>query len=686
MLYIDIETRSGAPLKRGLYNYMHDSDFAIILVSWAVDDEPVRLWEPLSEEMPRRLLKAIKSEMPIVAHNAQFERLAFNISNIFGVKIPPQRFYDSMVCALSCGLPAGLGQLSKLFKLEGDGKLDSGKALINLFCVKKAAGFITSEERPMQWDEFRKYAINDVVAMRTIYKKLPKVNYPNLEHQYWVLDQTINSRGLPVDIEMAKKAVKVFEVERDRLTRSTSKNTDGEVGSATQTARLLEFLNEEYDLNLANLQADTIEERLGDPNLPEGARHLLEIRSQISQNAAAKYKRVLENEFEGRLYNTLQFLGASRTGRDAGRVFQPQNLKRPTVWFDAEDIDAAIEDDIELVKTGHLPMVRGDMTMDTLGSLVRSVIVAPEGKRFVQADLANIEGRALVWLSGEEWKLKFFRDFDAGKIKFDNYVAAYAKAMNIKPEKVTGHQRDIGKVMELGLGYGGGVNAFLQFSAVYDLDISELAESVWETALPVDIEAAADRYDWMKENGFHGGLPLKEFAACEYLKTQWREAHPLTVQFWKDLENAFRSAIRYENSNFQVRHLIFRRQGSYLYIRLPSGRCLVYADPRIGDDGQITFLGSVGKNTARIKTYSGKLSENVSSGVARDILIHRLPDMEAEGYPVILRVHDEILAETPDDFIYSAEGLCEIMTRPYKWSKGLPLAAEGHILYRYRKT
>lgn len=692
-LYLDTETRSEVNLKKhGLHRYTKGEKFDIILLSWAIDDEPPRVWDIAStgyKAMPKRLAAALKNpDTEFVIHNSGFDRTVMSVKHLASIAI--ERTTDTMVQALAHGLPAGLGMLGKALGLPEElTKMDEGLRLIRLFCLPRNDGwFNTYNTHPNDWELFKEYALMDIVAMRECHKRMPKANYPRLEHPLWQLDQTINERGIPVDVEFAEAAVREAEVERTRLSVLVTDRTNGQVERTTQNAKLIAFIKENYGIALPNLQAATLERRLADPELPKGARELIENRLQASQNAASKYKTILSHHDNHRLKNTLQMYGASRTGRDAGRVFQPQNLKRPTMWrgLEGAELDAAIEDDVQGIKDGIVTYLYPDEVMEVLGNCVRSVIAAPKGFKFVQADLSNIEGRGLVWLSDESWKIQYFYDFDRGYIEFDNYVAAYARAMNVEPETVDRNQRDIGKVMELGLGYGGGVAAFLTFADVYNLDLAELARSVHGTADKLMAECVA-KYDWAKENGYHGGLPQFEYAACEYLKTKWREAHPKTVQFWADLENAFKRATAVPDKDFAVGKLIFRRRAGWLTIRLPSGRMLVYANPRVDETGQASFMGVDGytKQWQRIKTYGGKLSENVTSATARDILIHRMPDIEAAGYKIIMRVHDEFVTEVPDSPEYSSEKLAALMATPHEWSKGFPLAAAGFEAKRYRK-
>lgn len=697
ILYLDTETRSGTKIGQGTFRYCEDAHFDVILFTWAIGDEPVNCWEPLTEPMPKRLEGALLADDFIyVIHNSPFDRRVLNFK--FGIDLPTSRIHDTMVQALAHGLPGGLGALSAIFKLGDSAKMDEGKGLIRTFCNPRATRtaaiqFVAPQEQPEKWDLFRRYAIRDVEAMRELYKRMPKLNYPQgKEHEIWQFDQRMNDRGLPVDVEMAAGAIAISDEEKELLKRKTKDITGGEVESASQTEAFRAFLNTELNANLPNLRTSTLSTVLENPDLDANLREALSLRVEMARNAAAKYKKLIQcTDSAGRLHDTIQFLGASRTGRDAGRIFQPQNLPRTTMWgeYEGEELVAAIMRDIEHTKAGSLGLVY-DKPLDVLGNLIRSVIYAEPGKRLCVADLSNIEGRSLVWLANEDWKVQYFRDYDAGHIRFDNYVAAYARAMNVDPSEVTKMQRQIGKVMELGLGYGGGVAAFLTFAAVYRLDISALARAVEETAESDAWGEARDKYTWAKSNGYHAGLEHLEYTACEYLKSQWRAAHPNCVKFWAQLEDTFRTALEYPKTVIPVDvtggKIKMYAQKGWLLLRLPSGRSLCYFSPRIEADGQISFMGVDGftKKFQRIKTYGGKLSENATSATARDVMFRRLPDIEADGFGVIMRVHDEIVAECEDADYWTHERLAAHMSTPHDWCSDLPLAAAGFTGYRYR--
>lgn len=698
ILYLDTETRSEVPIRYGTTNYVNGEHFNVLMVAWAINDDEPRVWEPITgEPMPMRLQRATKNpETIFVFHNSTFDRNVINKSRIFGGRLSAELIVDTMVQAMAHGLPGGLDKLSEVFGLDDTQAKDkAGRALINTFCVPVggyAATPVTFNDwttHPEEWQMFRKYAISDINAMRQVHKRTPKVNYPQLEHKLWVFDQKINDRGIPVDVEFAQAAMHEAAEERKRLNAMTVEATDGEIQAATQRDALLKHLAKQHDVWLPDLKTSTLERRLDDPDLPADLRHLIELRLQSSKNSAAKYRRLVQNQHNGRLQYTMQMYGASRTGRDAGRVFQPQNLMRPDMWrgLSGASLEEAIRVEVESVRNGTVSLL-SDNVMRVLGNCVRSAIAAPQGYKFCNADLSNIEGRGLVWLADEKWKLKYFEDFDNGKVPFDNYVMAYAKAMGVEPVSVDDYMRQIGKVMELGLGYGGGVAAFITFANVYRLDISELAQAVWANGDPYRLNDCSNKYGWALDNKYHAGLNQEQYAACEYLKQLWRESHPLTVAFWNDLEQAFRMATAYDKETFDVGpHLKFRRQGPWLYIRLPSGRCLTYLQPKV-IDGQCTFRGldPFTKQFKRVKTYSGRLAENVTSGAARDVMFHRMPLIEREGYGIVLRVHDELLAQVPDTDKHSGADLARLMALPHEWTTGLPLAAQGVDMHIYHKT
>ncbi len=395
-----------------------------------------------------------------------------------------------------------------------------------------------------------------------------------------------------------------------------------------------------------------------------------------------------------------RFLANGKIVSNSGRIFQPQNMMRPDPDFDEAQMDIGVG----MLKAGCAEVLFPNV-MRLTANTVRGCIVAPPGKKLVIADLSNIEGRGLGWLADEEWKLQAFRDYDASLIvdhagrpildkkgerqfgKPDIYKLAYARAFNVDPATVEKWMRQIGKVMELGLGYQGGVAAFLTFAAVYQMDLEKMSIAVLEITEASAISDARRMYGWAAKGNRTLGLPQEVYVACEILKAAWRRAHPMTESFWALCETAARSAILNPGETFQARHIAFRRDGQWLRARLPSGRYLCYLRPEIDEKGGITYWGvnQYTRQWSRIKTYGGKLAENFTQASARDVLAHSMPLVEDEGYEIVLGIHDELLTETPDSPEFSSDRLSEIMSVVPPWATGLPLAAAGFETYRYRK-
>lgn len=324
--------------------------------------------------------------------------------------------------------------------------------------------------------------------------------------------------------------------------------------------------------------------------------------------------------------------------------------------------------------------------MDLCSSAIRGVIIAPPRKKLVIADLSNIEGRVLAWLSGEAWKLQAFRDFDNGTGP-DLYKLAYAKAFGVAPTDVDKSMRQIGKVMELALGYQGGVGAFLTFAAAYQIDLEAMAVAAIES-IPPSIRREAEEFRiWMGEQGRgQFGLSDTAFIVCDSFKRLWREAHHATSTWWPEVEDACRYAIETPGETVSCRKLKMRRDGSWLRIMLPSGRYLCYPQPRVVE-GKITYMGvdQYTRKWQRLGTYGGKLVENITQGCARDVLAHSMPLIENVGYEIVLTVHDEIISEAPDTKEFNCEHLASLMSSAPNWAEDLPLAAAGFETYRYRK-
>ncbi|WP_109882346.1 DNA polymerase [Morganella morganii] len=681
ILWLDLETFSEKPIKYGTHSYAETVE--IMLFAWAINNSPVNVWDITDKSpMPAELKQALTDpDTVIFAHNSHFDRTMLNHA---GIKTNVRRWRDTMVQALAHGLPGALAALCEVLGVPTDKAKDKeGKALIQLFCKPRpknsALRRATGKTHPEEWKRFIAYAGLDIEAMREVHKRLPAWNYKDEELEHWHRDQEINDRGVCMDVRLAAAAIEAVEQEQKRLARLTQDLTDNEVQAATQRDALLQHISSAFGVDLPDMQKSTLERRISDPDIPLPLRELLAIRLQASTTSTSKYKALMNGvSADGRLRGTLQFCGASRTGRWAGRLFQPQNLPRPTL--DQETIDNGIE----ALEAGCADLIYDDI-MQLTSSALRGCIMAPEGKKLVVSDLSNIEGRMLAWLAGEAWKIKAFSEFDNG-IGADLYKLAYARAFNISPDDVDKHMRQIGKVMELGLGYGGGVAAFLTFALTYGLNLDELADAALPNIPPKVKHEALNWYQKSVETKKTYGLSEKVFITCDSLKRMWRNAHPETVSFWYELEDTVRRAIASPGTTFPCRRLKVRRDKAWLRIVLPSGRAVCYPSPRV-DNGQISYMGvnPYSRKWQRLKTYGGKLVENVTQAAARDVLAANMPVIENHGYAIVLTVHDEVLTEAPDSTDFNHEQLSALLATNPGWAPDLPLSAGGFEAYHYRK-
>jgi len=346
---------------------------------------------------------------------------------------------------------------------------------------------------------------------------------------------------------------------------------------------------------------------------------------------------------------------------------------RPTLA--AEDIEFGIE----AIKAGSADLFTENV-MELCANTMRGVIIAPPGKKLVVADLSNIEGRVLAWLAGEEWKLQAFQYFDAG-IGPDLYLASYARAFGVPIEKA---RRQVGKVLELAMGFGGGVGSFITFAAVYNLDLEQMTSGL---ALPDDVtDEAINFWNWSIETKRSTyGLPREVFVACDSLKRLWRRAHPKTVKLWAALESAYSNAVDNPGRIYEAGKLVIQKQGNWLRLMLPSGRSISYANPKAGDKLTYKGIDQYSRKWSVISTYGGKLSENCTQAVARDVFKNCYQSVLDAGYRIVVPVHDELLTYARDEERYNASDLSRIMSAVPDWAEGLPLAAAGFESYRYRK-
>lgn len=657
-LYVDLETYNIEPISRGTYRYAETAE--IMLVSFAIDDGPVVVWDctardDLSERMA--FLEAVKACDEIIAHNAMFDRSVLR-AQMPSVCPPVEKWRCTMVQALSHGLPGSLDKLCEIFKVDEElAKDKAGKALVQLFCKPRPKNMklrrATAATHPVEWARFKDYARRDVDAMRALHKAMPVWNYRGKWLDLWHLDQRINDRGFRVDVDLVRGAIAAVEEAQQANKIAVQDATFGVVGSAQQRDALLSHILAAYGVALPDLKSDTLERRANDEELPQAVRDLIALRLEASTSSTSKYKRLAfcTQDSDGRMRGTIQWRGAARTGRHAGRNFQPQNLPRV-----AKKHKPLIEVAIEAMKHGGLDLVVDDV-MGLASACIRGCIVATPGRLLRVADYSNIEGRVLAWLAGEEWKLTAFRaqDADPENKALDLYIIGYARSFGVPVSAVVadeaagGMMRLIGKVQELALGYQGSVGAYRSMAAVYGVDVAE-----------------ADALGFVKA---------------------WRKANPKIVQFWYDVERAARAAIQNEGTTVRVGKVAFRRDGEWLRALLPSGRYLCYFAPRVDEDSQITYLGidQYTRKWKRLATYGGKLVENITQATAADVLGDGMLDAESLGFEIVLHVHDEIISETGENSGLDHNDLAATMARDRDWHAGLPLAVAGYTSTRYRK-
>jgi DNA polymerase len=691
-LYLDLETYSETPIAHGTHVYAADAE--ILLVAYAWDDGPVQV-DDVTIAAPRLSLcdAILDPEVKVVIHNSHFDRTV--IRHAWGIDIPTARIHDTMVQALSHGLPASLGMLCEVLGLPTDKTKDKdGKRLIQLFCKPLGKNRIlrraTRETHPLEWERFKAYAASDIEAMREVLRRMPMVNMTPAETALWQLDQTINDRGVAIDMALVDAAINAVGKAQTSLAERTVEITEGAVDSATKGAALRLHILEAFGIDMPDLQMATVEKTLA-MDVPSALKELLSVRLQASSTSTAKYKVLRKGtSADGRLRGLLQFNGAARTGRWAGRLFQPQNLPRPTLK--QEQIDLGIE--ALKAECAHLIT---DNAMELISSAIRSCIVAPDAQKLVIADLANIEGRVQAWLANEEWKLKAFRDFDtitgfdakgkAIRLGPDLYKMAYGKSFGVKPDDVNSDQRQIGKVQELALAYEGGVGAFATFAGAYGINLEDLAIKVLELA-DEELVAKADKFlEWaIKDKRPRYGLSDDAFVACDVLKRAWRIAHPNISGYWGRLKNVVLQALHTRGQTYTTLGLKIKAAKSWLLITLPSGRTLCYPAPKVVEDG-ITYMGidQFTRKWTRVHTHGGKLFENLCQAIARDVMAANMPLIEAAGYQIVLTVHDEIIAEAPDTAQYNVDQMAALLATPPAWAPDMPLAAAGFETYRYKK-
>lgn len=752
-LFLDLETFSEAELKKcGSYAYAEHPSTEILLALYALDDGDVQCWDctdgsPMPEELRKALRHVMRHNAKIVGANfLMFDRLV--IKHVWGLEIDTRDIIDTMVCAFRHSLPGSLAALCEVLQIDEDlAKDKSGKALIQRFSKPTPKNYkvrrYDRSTHPAEWESFIKYGISDITSMREVFHALPQWGNIEFENTVLAVDQRINDRGFFVDTALANAAIEAVKKHKVELQAEANEKWGASLTGAGFQMILRRAANPgaPADQNgvvlpdvcrwpVLNCQKSTLNDMLADDDLPEDARTLIEMRLGASSTASTKYQPLLLGlSADGRRRGTLQYGGAKRTLRWAGKGFQPQNLARG--YFADYDNDGNYTGELT---TGINMLIAGrahwlyDVSKLT-ASTVRGCIIPGAGNKLVVADYSNVEGRGLAWAAGEEVALDTFRS------GLDIYCVTAGKMFGMEPDVIKKTRKDlrqIGKACELGLGYGGGVSAFLTFAKNLGLNLYDMAEVMTGT-FPDHIWAAAKRgYEYARiqeknKRGFNDqkpdrpsyDLPKKVWLTCDSIKRMWRESHPATCQFWSDLESAAMNAIKNPGEVFwagaavrengdraiKISRTVERRDGKkvpgwWLKVELPSGRVLSYPGIGISVEKQtdedsdraeyrerIRYMGEnqTTRQWGKQYTYGGKLSENVTQALCRDLLAVALVNVDAAGWDIILSVHDEIVCEVPNEPEYTVAKLEEMMCELPSWAAGFPLAAEGAELMRYAK-
>jgi DNA polymerase len=659
-LSIDLETFSSVPIqKAGAQKYIQSPDFEILLFSYSLNGaEPVCCDLAQGESLPQWVMDALRDPHCLKhAYNAPFEWGC--LSKFLGRQLPPSQWRCTMFHGLYAGYTAGLDATGRALGLPEDKrKLNTGKYLIRYFCVPcaptKSNGGRTRNcpyHDPERWELFKEYNRQDVITEMEIERRLSAVEIPDFVQKEWETDLIINSRGVAVDMNMVNGALELGSTVRNTLMEEAVQISG--LSNPNSVAQLSTWLESETGEEISGLRKDTVTKMLArDDNTPE-VRRMLEIRQELGKTSTKKYDAIEQAVCsDNRVRGLLQFYGANRTGRWAGRLVQVQNLPRTYT----ENLELA-RNLVKERKLDNLKLTYGSVS-DTLSQLIRTAFVAAPGNVLIDADFSAIEARIISWLAGEEWRLEVFRTH--GKI----YEASASQMFGVPIEKIKKGNpeyslRQKGKVAELALGYQGSTGALINMGA---LDM---------------------------------GIPENDLPD---IVSRWREANKRIRDLWYKVDSAAVQVI-VQGGSVGVNNLIFSHEWDanqntdYLTVTLPSGRKLYYNAPQIGENQwgkpSISYMGmdQTTKKWKRIETYGGKLVENCVQAIARDCLAQAIEHLEAAGLPVVFHIHDEVVIDVKPwaDRDTMLNTVVKIMSCPVPWAPGLPLNADGWVGTFFKK-
>ena len=650
---VDIETYSSVDLtEAGVYAYVEAPDFDILLISYIFDDwgeddvKTIDCFDADPDMMAEFCEALLDPQIVKTAFNANFERTC--LAKWLQKPMPPEEWRCTMVKALTLGLPGNLAGAGEALGLPPEKLKDpQGKALIQFFS-KPCKPTRTNGQRtrnlpqhdPAKWQLYKGYNRQDVVTEQEILRKLSIYKTPESEQQLWALDQHMNDNGVALDIPMVEKIV-AYDTRRRQELQEEAQELTG-LKNPNSLAQLKRWLAEQ-GVEMTSVTKDTITEALRDPELPSVVRRVLEIRTALGKTSVAKYSTMLVAHCrDHRLRGILQFYGANRSGRWAGRLVQAHNLAKNSLPDLALARELAAEGDFDTMGT-----LFGE-TAFVFSELIRTAFIPSEGCRFIVSDFSAIEARVLAWIAGEEWVLEAFR---AGK---DIYCETASMMYHVPVEKhgANSHLRQKGKVAVLACGYQGGVGA-------------------------------------MKRMDKGGSIPEDELQS---VVDQWRQANSKVVKLWRTVELAARTAIE-EHRTIRLKNgIAFGYINGNLFIKLPGGRKLCYwntrlkLDPRDGRE-HIVYMGvnQETKQWGETETYGGKLVENIVQATARDCLAISMQRVAALGYNIVMHVHDEIIVDCPIEDTGAMERINACMAEPIPWAPGLPLRGDGYETPFYMK-
>lgn len=737
ILHYDIESYSEADLKScGAYKYAEHESTELLCLGYAFNDGPVKQWIPY-DNFPVGIIEQLRAARPEVtflaqravpadlskhitsggecrAHNSAFERVVMNRGAGKRLGFPEVQIAQTHCTAAkvaSAGLPRALGDAAKA--LGTYAKSDLGRIELLQICKPKKPSKADSTMRylptthPDKWVAMLLYNVDDVLAERAIDNAVPDLTVSELE--IFHLDAIINDRGVQVDLESVHNILHVVNQYKEWLTKEVFELTADWTGDGlkpSQREKIAEWVRTNGFPHLVDMTSDTIKDAVTRPDMPDNVRRVLLCYSSFNAKSVAKYNAILDAVCaDGRIHGMFMFYGAA-TGRWSSTIVQLQNTLRSVIKDPENAIEAFRERNLDLIKM----LYEGVDVMKVAGSCVRSVLVAGPGKNLCYVDFVGIEARVNPWFFDEEWMLEVFRAQDNGTGP-DSYKAAYCSLFGIKIEDVDWTsidgmlKRQIGKVTELFFNYEGGVGAFLTGVETYGIDLDAVTEAAWSQLS----DEARSHGEWMVKNHRVDGVTVRQQIALDGIKFTWRQRRPKTKQGWKDLKEAAELACQFPGKAYAIPQgriafkVVEYKGRRWLKMRLPSGRCISYYNPRwiepkIGErwinnelveytiPGEMRYWGLDTKTRQWVEqsNYGGKWDENADQGFSSCLLRNGVRKLEPAGYLVVGTVHDEAIAEVDEGFGSVADAGRLMCDQP-AYTVGLPLAVSGHLKKRYGK-